>query len=311
MASTAGEALKKQGQETMERSAVSLGDSRLLAIHYECGMVREQPVPVHCIGVKNLLGGQYEIFYCQGNEAAELERFAGYLEERRDCVWVVWNMRNANYGFPHILGRLRELGGRQCMPPPPELMCDLGLVRWQLYGDFTPGPDGMLLFLARANGIPTDGMMKAEDVQAAIHTGNQSSVVRSVQRKLDILDSLWWRFRNGTLSVQPLPEQEGRATRPKLKRGEWVEKALLALYRDATAVGKGRKPKVGSNQSALAREVGVAQSTVQRYMEANPGSKLAKAFYEMKAIEYGERTTADPEDEPSPREDGFQYRDSP
>lgn len=310
MASTT-EALRKHGQETLDRSAVFLEDSRLLAIHYECGMIAKPPVPVHCIGVKDLLTGQYETFYCPGNERAELERFAGYLEAKRDCAWVVWNMRNENYGFPHILGRLRELGGRDCTPPLLDLVCDLGLVRWQLYGDVTPGPDGMLLSLARTNGIPTDGVMKAGDVQAAVHIGTQSPVVRSVHRKLDILDSLWWRFRNGTLSVQSSPTQEGVALPPKHKRGEWVERAILVFYRDSVAVGRGRKPKIGDNQSALAREVGVAQSTVQRYIEANPDSTLAKAYYVMKATLHGRSTVTDPEDESGLREAGLRFRDSP
>jgi len=275
------EANRVQAYQALALSVPHFEASRLLAIHYECGRLKDSPVPVHCIGIKNLLTGQYETFYCHGNERAGLERFSEWLVANHDCAWVVWNMRSETYGFPHILGRLRDLGGVCHGPPPGDRVCDLGRIRWQLFPDVPQSPDGMLLSLARANDLNTDGVMGPEAIQEAVASGDRSRVTSSVHSKLDILESLWWRFRSGTIETgeewAEVGQGEKGSTRGRAQHAgtgrtnlDWIGEAISRIVNDHKRTKRGKNPRY-QNPTALARAIGRDRTTVSRYLKDHEG----------------------------------------
>jgi hypothetical protein len=56
-------------------------------------------------------------------ESVLLERFFGFLRDRREKYWVHWNMRNLTFGFEHLEHRYRSL----CKAEPPSVLVEVRL----------------------------------------------------------------------------------------------------------------------------------------------------------------------------------------
>jgi hypothetical protein len=74
-------------------------------------------------------------------ESVLLERFFGFLRDRREKYWVHWNMRNLTFGFEHLEHRYRSLCKAEPPSVPVEVRLNLNDILRQRYGsDYASDP---------------------------------------------------------------------------------------------------------------------------------------------------------------------------
>lgn len=70
-----------------------------------------------------------------------LDDFYEFVKDRRDKVWIHWNMRNLTYGFEHLEHRFRVLGGQNPPIIPVERRVNLNDILSSKFGsDYAPHP---------------------------------------------------------------------------------------------------------------------------------------------------------------------------
>lgn len=81
-------------------------------------------------------------------ERAILERFYTFVRDRREKIWVHWQMKNIIFGFEHLEHRYRILTGKEPPHIPVEVRVNLNDVLTERYGDgFAPNPRMLNLML--------------------------------------------------------------------------------------------------------------------------------------------------------------------
>ena len=81
-------------------------------------------------------------------EKALLERFYGFLRDRREKYWVHWNMRNLTFGFEHLEHRYRSLCRSEPPSVPVEVRLNLNDILIDRYGaDYASAPRMKTLML--------------------------------------------------------------------------------------------------------------------------------------------------------------------
>jgi hypothetical protein len=211
-----------------------------LVIHYSCESFYERIDPrsprITSIAVRNLESGQTVSFSIhlmaeQKNRLSEidqhfdelekemLERFYEHAKVNQHRIWLHWNMRDANYGFPAIENRMKALGGTP-FHIPEERLVDLSRVLIGLYGvSYTAHP--RLQTLMEKNHIRALDFLKGQDEARAFEQGMYLELHQSTLRKVDVLANIAERTHSGQLvTAATWWQTKGRSTRVAL---EWIK----------------------------------------------------------------------------------------
>lgn len=128
-----------------------------------------------------------------------LEEFFKYAKNHEDCIWLHWNMRDANYGFEALEHRFKVHGGEPFVIPE-SLRFDLARVLVELYGvDYIGHP--RLEMLAKKNEITTLYFLNGEKEARAFENGKYVALHRSTLRKVDIISDVAFRAGSDKLAT--------------------------------------------------------------------------------------------------------------
>lgn len=117
-------------------------------------------------------------------ERAILQRFYGFVRDRREKRWVHWNMRNVVFGFEHLEHRYRVLTGDEPLHIPVEVRVNLNDVLKDRYGSsFAPDPRMLSLMLLNGERDPRflTGKEESEAFQAKDFIRMHSSTISKVE----------------------------------------------------------------------------------------------------------------------------------
>jgi len=107
-------------------------------------------------------------------ESALLQRFYDFVRDRRDKIWVHWNMRNLTYGFEHLEHRFRVLGNGDATAIPVERRLNLNDMLAQKYGKQYANHPKLLSLMELNGGRHRHLLTGAEEVEAF----NESNFIR-------------------------------------------------------------------------------------------------------------------------------------
>lgn len=226
---------------------------KTVVVHYSCESFYDRTDPrsprITSIAVRNLASGQTTSFsihlvaeqngrlatidqHFDSLEKEMLERFYEHAKVNQHKIWLHWNMRDANYGFPAIENRLRALGGTPFRIPEDRLV-DLSRVLIGLYGvSYTGHP--RLQTLMEKNKIRALDFLKGADEAAAFEQGMYLELHQSTLRKVDVLANIAERTHSGQLiTAASWWETKGRSFRVVL---EWIKDHWLWGLLTAIAV---------------------------------------------------------------------------
>lgn len=213
--------LQKRRETKKRLDELATRDNTVLAIHYSCESFYDRPegrTPrITSIAVRNIGSGQTESFSIhkvaeqQGTPLAEIDAQYDVLEktmldEYFDCVrghqghvWVHWNMRDINYGFPAIEHRYQVLGG---LPTRIEEANKFDLARAMvaLYGVGYVGHP-RLQNLIRKNKITDRDALTGEEEANAFENKEYVRLHQSTLRKVDILANIFERSVDKSLKT--------------------------------------------------------------------------------------------------------------
>ncbi len=200
---------------------LSARSSTVLVIHYSCESFYDRPAGhtprVTSIAVRNIASGQTESFsihkvaeqqnviFAEINakydelESKMLDEFFEYVRNHQGHVWMHWNMRDINYGFPAIEHRYRVHGGK---PFKIEESCKFDLARAivDLYGVGYVGHP-RLSNLTTKNKITFRDMLSGEEEAEAFEQKEYVKLHQSTLRKVDIIANIFERTVNRTLKT--------------------------------------------------------------------------------------------------------------
>ena len=236
-----------EAHEALQRSLQYRKQKALGFVHYECGRIGESRC-VHAIAIKIPGTGITQLFSSEKSEARALKGFAAYMAKYSsdENLWCAWEMRNENYGFPHLASRLGELAAGKIVVPTPDVILNLGMICWQLNGNISTGGKQRLPYLCELNGIRTQGIMDCDAIQDAVKNKQWSAVEASVLRKVEMIYAIWDRMAGGKfVTTAKTSKKRRRRGRPPASRevqeqrskindawqsGKWKDKCELANY---------------------------------------------------------------------------------
>lgn len=210
---------RRQAKRRLEELLES--PSTTIAIHYSCESFYNRPdgssPRITSIAVRNLenaqttsfsihqmaeikkvpfteIDAQYDIL-----EKAMLDQFYRYVESHKEHIWLHWNMRDINYGFPAIGHRYRVLGGA-----PIEIhesnLCDLARLFVDLYGPrYAKHP--RLESIMEQNEITNRDFLTGKQEAEAFERKEYVKLHQSTLRKVDTFASLLERIANRTIKT--------------------------------------------------------------------------------------------------------------
>lgn len=134
-------------------------------------------------------------------EKKMLKEFYDFVEKNSEAIWVHWNMRDANYGFPALAHRCKVLGGK-----PKDIqesnMIDLARTISEIYGRNYVTEHPRLTHLVNINGISNKDFLSGEDEAVAFDKAEYVKLHQSTLRKVDILASLFDNTSSGALKTK-------------------------------------------------------------------------------------------------------------
>ena len=196
--------------------------NRILVIHYSCESFYDrgeaESPRITSIAVRNLATAQAKSFSIHqlaerdesvlredigGNydrlETRMLEEFFNFARNHEDCIWLHWNMRDANYGFEALEHRFKVYGNEPFVIPEL-LRFDLARVLMELYGvNYVGHP--RLEILAKKNEISTRDFLNGEKEARAFENGKYMALHRSTLRKVEIISDIAFRAVGDTLAT--------------------------------------------------------------------------------------------------------------
>ena len=95
-----------------------------------------------------------------------LEDFAKFLSERRDKLWLHWNMKNLTYGFEHIEHRFRLLVGRDMPSLAVERRINIDDIIVERYGEEYISKPRMQKLMEKNGGIRRNFLNGPQEVEA-------------------------------------------------------------------------------------------------------------------------------------------------
>ncbi len=132
-------------------------------------------------------------------EKKMLKEFYAFAEKHPKHIWLHWNMRDINYGFPALQHRYRVLGGTPFEIHEAQLV-DIARLLVGLYGgNYASHP--RLTRLVEMNSISDMGFLTGEAEAAAFVKGEYVQLHQSTLRKADILSTILDQTIDGTLKT--------------------------------------------------------------------------------------------------------------
>lgn len=95
-----------------------------------------------------------------------LSDFYLFVRDRRDKLWIHWNMRNLTYGFEHLEHRYRVLGGDNAAIIPVERRINLNDLLSQRYGNKYASHPKLKSLMELNGGVHRHFLTGEEEVQA-------------------------------------------------------------------------------------------------------------------------------------------------
>lgn len=245
--------LRERRAARMELVKISDHQAGLVVVHYSCQSFYDRPggesPRITSIAVRNMATGQttsfsiHQIAECENQlSAADIRVDCDRLEKRmlkdfyelakiyQGRVWVHWNMRDINYGFPALEHRYRVLGGRPFRIHESQ-MFDLARYMVDFYGvDYVDHP--RLACLMRKNSITDLGFLTGDEEAKAFDDGEYVRLHQSTLRKVDVIADIFERAAQGTLKTDSrLKEAYGSyfAYAVETIREHWIFAALGAV----------------------------------------------------------------------------------
>jgi hypothetical protein len=194
----------------------------VIVVHYSCESFYDRPdgssPRITSIAARNLESGQTTSFSIHqvaerrhySNEQLEqhydelerlmLDEFYVYVAKHPSHVWLHWNMRDINYGFPAIGHRYRVLGGE-----PVEIhescLVDLARLLVDTYGrGYMRHP--RLPSLVATNKISNLGFLTGEEEAFAFEQRDYVKLHQSTLRKVDVIANIAERANDGSLRTE-------------------------------------------------------------------------------------------------------------
>jgi hypothetical protein len=245
------ELYRKWKRAKSELDAAFADADKTVVVHYSCESFYDRADPrsprITSIAVRNLANGQtisYSIHliaerksqlsniehHFDSLEREMLESFYEYARLNQHKLWLHWNMRDANYGFPALENRLKALGGIP-FHIPEEKLIDLSRVLIGIYGvGYTGHP--RLQTLMEKNSIRALDFLKGADEAAAFEGGMYLELHQSTLRKVDVLANIADRAHSGQLATSATWWQtKGRSVRAaiELLKDHWLLGLIFAI----------------------------------------------------------------------------------
>ena len=223
--SEASKRLRRRREAKAQLAQITENRDNVVAVHYSCESFYDRPdgasPRITSIAVRNLATGQTTSFSIHqlaerdkkrsiediNENYDELEKkmlkeFYEYAEKHLNHIWLHWNMRDINYGFPALEHRYKVLGGK-----PVEIhesrLCDLARLLVALYGiSYVAHP--RLASLVEKNSISDLNFLTGEEESQAFDNGEYVKLHQSTLRKVDIFANILDRTADGTLKTNAM-----------------------------------------------------------------------------------------------------------
>lgn len=128
-----------------------------------------------------------------------LDEFYEFVRRHGSVLWVHWNMRDANYGFPALAHRCKVLGGSPVEVHDSQLI-DLARILGAMYGEKYIGHP-RLETLVDKNGLTKVGFLNGAEEAQAFDSREYVKLHQSTLRKVHIFESILVRIENRTLKT--------------------------------------------------------------------------------------------------------------
>ena len=213
--------VKKRRQAKSKLAELMSKADQVIVIHYSCESFYERPdgssPRITSIAVRNLESGQttsfsiHQVAERKGYSATALENhyneleklmldeFYEYVKLHKLHLWLHWNMRDINYGFPAIVHRHKVLKGE-----PEEIdeskLFDLSRLLIAIYGN-TYIPHPRLVNLIDKNSISNKDFLDGKAEAEAFERKEYVKLHQSTLRKVNVLSDIVERTANGSLKT--------------------------------------------------------------------------------------------------------------
>lgn len=212
---------RKHKQTKKRIEELSSRENTVLIVHYSCESFYDRPngrTPrITSIAVRNLESGQTESFSIhkiaeqQGIaftaidakydelEKKMLDEFFVFIRAHQGHVWIHWNMRDINYGFPAIEHRYQVLGGNPVKIDESNKF-DLARAMVSLYGVGYIGHP-RLQNLTIKNKITDRDALSGQEEADAFEKKEYVKLHQSTLRKVDVMANIFERAADRTLKT--------------------------------------------------------------------------------------------------------------
>ncbi|NJM58836.1 MAG: hypothetical protein HC857_17505 [Synechococcales cyanobacterium RU_4_20] len=213
--------LRKRNQAKTKLTELIDRRDQVVVIHYSCESFYNRPdgssPRITSIAVRNLENAQTKSFSIhqvaerKGHSGTSLEQhyneleklmldeFYEYVNRHIGYIWLHWNMRDINYGFPAIAHRYRVLGGM-----PEEFnetkLIDLSRLLTAFYGDNYIGHP-RLKKLTEKNRMTHRDFLDGSAEAEAFSNKEYVRLHQSTLRKVNVFGSLLERTVDGSLKT--------------------------------------------------------------------------------------------------------------
>jgi hypothetical protein len=219
-----GEALnkvQKRRQAKIKLAGVISKSERVIVIHYSCESFYDRPdgssPRITSIAVRNLESSQTTSFsihqvaerkgysanaleeHYNQLEKLMLEEFYEYVRHHSSHIWLHWNMRDINYGFPAIAHRFKVLQGEPEEVDDSKLV-DLSRLLISIYGvSYIQHP--RLKNLVEKNHITHRDFLDGKSEADAFTNKQYVKLHQSTLRKVDAFANIIERASDGSLKT--------------------------------------------------------------------------------------------------------------
>lgn len=213
---------RRRRKQALERlNDLARKEEHVLLVHYSCESFYDRPegqTPrVTSIAVRNYSSGQTVSFSIHkiaeiqhipfkeiennynDREKEMLDEFFAYLKERRTHIWVHWNMRDINFGFPALEHRYRVLGGDPVILEDTQKVY-LARLLIAMYGTRYIGHPRRES-LIKNNKITDLGFLSGKEEADAFDSKDYVKLHQSTLRKVDAFGDILKRTSEGSLNT--------------------------------------------------------------------------------------------------------------
>jgi len=194
----------------------------VIIVHYSCESFNKiedgRSARITSIAVRNLGSGQtksfsihlaaeekkisFDLIQAKYDELEQeiLSSFSRYVETNKNYKWLHWNMRDSNYGFPHLMHRGKILGVQ--IPEIHEKnLFDLAVINIEMFGpNYAQHP--RLINLMKKNNISDLNMLSGAEEAKAFVSKEYVKLHLSTLRKVDVISNILMRNAEGKLMTE-------------------------------------------------------------------------------------------------------------